>query len=572
MLEDFIRAAKGEIKADLVLKNGFYVDVFNGTVERGDVAVFRGKIVGTGDYSGREEMDMTGKYVIPGLIDGHMHIESTQLTLQELAKAIVPHGTTTIVADSHEIVNVLGVRGMEYLMDCAEGLPLDALFMLPSCVPATPFENSGAEVTAAETEKLIENPKVFGLGEFMNYPGVLTCDVEVIRKLEAARRAGKIIDGHAPGLFGTDLNAYAAAGIKTDHECGSAAELKDKVSRGMYVHLREGSATRNIRALAPGITADNLSRIIMCTDDRHAEDLLKRGHLDNNLRVLTECGVNPVWAVKIATINTALCYGLKDKGAVAPGYAADLAVVDDLKNFNVSYVFKDGVLAAEKQKPLFSAAAFVPDYVTGTVNVKNLKPEDFRIELKGDRAKVIRLIPDNVLTETVIRDVSKKDGAVEVRGTNLLKLAVVERHRGTGNVGLGLIENYGLKDGALALTVSHDSHNAIVLGDSDADMYAAVKELERIGGGMAIASGGKALHSLPLEIAGLMSALDIYTFEKKLEKMIKKAHEMGVSRDLQPFMSLSFLALVVIPELKITDRGLFNVNKFCFTSLEADEA
>lgn len=569
MLKELIRTANGEIKADLVLKNAFYVDVFNTVVGKGDIALCGGKIAGIGNYSGKEEIDLNGKYVIPGLIDGHMHIESTQLTLPELAKAIVAHGTTTIVADSHEIVNVLGIKGMEYLMDSAKDLPLDTVFMLPSCVPATPFENSGAVIDAEQTYTYINDSRVWGLGEFMNYPGVLNCDTEVLKKLLSAKKAGKIIDGHAPDLEGNALNAYAAAGMKTDHECAGVKDLKEKVARGMYVHLREGSATRNIRDLAPAITEGNLSRLIICTDDRHASDLLKQGHLDNNLRLLVECGVNPLWAIKIATINTALCYGLKDKGAIAPSYNADLVVVEDLKEFNALYVFKDGKLVAKDKKPLFSAKPVVPEYVIGTVNVKNLKEEDFRLKLKGDSAKVIKLIHNNVLTKKMVRKVKKSyDGVVEVKGTNLLKLAVIERHKGTGNVGLGLIEDYGLKNGALALSVSHDSHNIIALGDDDRDMYLAVKELERLGGGMSIVSGGKVIDSLALEIAGLMSALDIAAFENKLEKMLSIAYEMGVSRDIQPFMSLSFLALVVIPELKITDRGLFDVKNFCFTSLE----
>ena len=569
MLKELIDVAAGKVKADLVIKNCRYVDVFNGTVSGGDIAVKDGYIAGVGNYQGKEEIEGKDLIVLPGFIDGHMHIESTQLTPENLAKLIVPRGTTTIIADSHEIVNVLGEKGLKYFMEAVKGLPLDVIFMLPSCVPATPFEDSGATVDAKQTAKLLKDENIYGLGEFMNYVGVINADEECLKKIEAAHSLFKPVDGHAPGLSGNSLNAYAAAGILTDHECRDGKELKEKISKGMYVHLREGSATKNAVELSEGVTAANLFRVIGCTDDRHAEDLVESGHMDNLVRVLVGAGMDPIWAVKIATINCATAYGLKNKGAIAPGYIADMVCVKDLKDFKAEYVLKNGKMVAKGGRALFEKESKVPLFVLGSVNIGEINPEDFQIKIKGNKVKVINLIPDNVLTKMTVEKVEKCGDAVKAVG-DLLKIAVVERHKGSGKIGLGMIKGYGLKGGALALTVSHDSHNIIVLGDSDEDMYAAVKHLEKCGGGMVIARNKKAEDYLPLEIAGLMTKMNAEEFKDKLSKMIKKAHEMGVKEDLQPFMSLSFLALAVIPDIKITDRGLFDVNKFEFVPIEAE--
>lgn len=569
MLEQYIDAAVGRKKAETVLKNGRFVNVFTGEICEGDIAVEGGKIVGFGKYEGETEYDLAGKTAVPGLIDAHVHIESSQLSPEEFARLVLPRGTTTAIADPHEITNVCGIAGAKYIADASKNTPLEVKVMLPSCVPATAFETSGATLTGADTEKYIGADFIHGLGEFMNYPGVLYKDSEVMKKLAAARKAGKVIDGHAPATSGLGLNAYIAAGISTDHECTSPEEALEKVSKGMYVHLREGSATRNVAANCGAANAANLRRFLLCTDDRHAADLKAKGHLDNALRVAVAAGMNPVWAIIAATLNSAECYRLYGKGAIAPGYDADIAVFDDLKNFNCAMVFKGGRLVAKEGKALFKTGEkYLPAEVKNTVHVGNVAPDDFKIKLKGSRANVIRLLKDNVVTEKVVREVESENGDVKLCGTDLLKLAVVERHHGTGNIGLGLLEGYGLKNGAIALTIAHDSHNIIVLGDNNADMAAAVAELKRIGGGMAIAEGGKT-QSLPLDIAGLMSSLPAEEYIAQSEKLLEKAYSMGVSRDVEAFMSLSFLALLVIPSLKLSDRGLFDADKFELCSIDA---
>ena len=569
MLEQIIDAAIGRKKAEIVLKNGRFVNVFTGEICEGDIAIEGGKIVGFGKYEGETEYDIAGKIAVPGLIDAHVHIESSQLSPEEFARLVLPRGTTTVIADPHEITNVCGIAGAKYIADAAKNIPLEVKVMLPSCVPATAFETSGATLTGADTEKYIGADFIHGLGEFMNYPGVIYKDAEVMKKLAAARDAGKVIDGHAPATSGLGLNAYIAAGISTDHECTSPEEALEKVSKGMYVHLREGSATRNVAVNCKAATASNLRRFLLCTDDRHAADIRAKGHLDNALRVAVAAGMNPVWAVIAATLNSAECYRLYGKGAIAPGYDADIAVFDDLKNFNCAMTFKGGKLVAEGGKALFAAGGkYLPDAVKNTVHVGDIAADDFKIKLKGKRANVIRILKDNVVTEKVVREVESEHGDVKLSGTDLLKLAVVERHHGTGNIGLGLLEGYGLKNGAISLTIAHDSHNVIVLGDNNADMAAAVAELKRIGGGMAVAEGGRA-YSLSLDIAGLMSSLPAEEYIAQSEKLLEKAYSMGVSRDFEAFMSLSFLALLVIPSIKLSDKGLFDADKFEFCSIDA---
>ena len=441
--------------------------------------------------------------------------------------------------------------------------------MLPSCVPATAFETSGAVIGGDDTQKYLQEDFIFGLGEFMNYPGVIGKDPEAIKKLEAARALGKIVDGHAPETSGEGLNAYIAAGITTDHECACADEAEEKVSKGMYVHLREGSATRNAAENCRAVTAANLRRFLFCTDDRHAADLKANGHLDNALRVAVRAGMNPVWAVIAATLNAAECYGLKGKGAIAPGYDADIAVFDDLEHFRCTLTVIGGKAAAMDGIPLFETGAPVlPEAVKNTVHVGQVPPERFRLSLQGKYANVIRIVKGGVVTQKVVREVQSEGGDVQLRGTDLCKLAVVERHHGTGNIGLGLLEGYGLWGGALALTIAHDSHNIIVLGDNNEDMSAAVAELRRIGGGMAVVGRGR-VQSVPLDIAGLMSSLPADEYIRRSEELLQAAYDLGVSRDYEAFMSLSFLALPVIPALKLTDKGLFDVTKFDFCSVDA---
>ncbi len=569
MLKDIIEQGTRKQKADFVLKNGKFVNVFTGKLMSADIAICGGKIVGFGKYDGKEEIDISGKIALPGYIDAHAHIESSQLSPEEFAKLVVPRGTTTMIADPHEITNVCGIDGAKYIVDGAAKTPLEVHVMLPSCVPATPFETSGAVLSGSEIEKYINEEYLYGLGEFMNYPGVIYTDSDVVKKLEAANDAGKVIDGHAPNTSGEELNGYIATGIKTDHECASVDEARAKVSKGMYVHLREGSATKNVAENIKAVDIFNMRRFLFCTDDRHAADLVANGHIDNALRVAVANGLDPVWAVTIATLNAAECYNLRWKGAIAPAYDADIVVVDDIKNFNAKLVIKAGKLVAKDGKPLFETERVSCDAVKNTVRIKPVTPCDFKLALKGKKANVIRILKGGVVTEKVVREVESLNGDVVVKGTNLLKLAIVERHHKTGNIGKALLEGYGLKNGAIALTISHDSHNIVVLGDNNEDMALAVKEIERIGGGMVLIDGGKA-YSLPLDIAGLMSSLPAEDFVEKSEKLLEHAYAMGVNRDYEAFMSLSFMGLAVIPELKLTDKGLFDVNKFSFIDINAD--
>ncbi len=568
MLAKRIAAALGQERAELVLKNGSYVNVFTGEVEKGDIAIADGKIVGIGTYSGEKEIDIGGRIAAPGLIDAHVHIESSQLSPEEFARLILPHGTTEIIADPHEIANVCGMAGVRYIAEAAKNTPLEVKVMLPSCVPATAFETSGAHLSAADTEKQIREPYLWGLGEFMNAPGVLGRDGEALGKIEAAHACGKIVDGHAPALTGMPLNAYIAAGIRTDHECDTPEEAAEKVAKGMYVHLREGSATRNVAAVCRAVNDKNFRRFLFCTDDRHAADL-RAGHINNALRVAVAAGLDPVRAVTIATLNAAECYRLVGKGAIAPSFDADIAVFDDLKDFRCALTLKGGRVVAEDGRALFGGERYLPDAVKNTVHLGEISPARFVLRLKGERALAMRLTAGSVVTEKRVCRVESRGGDVALEGADLLKLAVIERHRGTGNVGLGLLEGYGLRGGALALTIAHDSHNLIVLGDRNEDMAAAANELVRIGGGLALSQGGK-VQSLPLDIAGLMSSLPAEEYIARSEKLYEQAYAMGVKRGFDAFMSLSFLALLVIPSLRLSDRGLFDVEKFSLVGIDAE--
>lgn len=570
MIEKFIKAARREVKADLVLKNASYLDVFTGKVRRGDIAIVGEKIVGTGEYEGIKEVDCIGLTVLPAYIDGHVHIESSQLSPEEFASLIVPRGTTAIIADPHEITNVCGMAGVDYIAKASKSVPLDVMLNLPSCVPATPFETSGATLAGKDIEKHIKNPEIFGLGEFMNYPGLINCDADVVKKAEAAISAGKIIDGHAPSVSGYDLNAYLCCGISTDHECADEAEIEEKISKGMYVHIRHGSSTKNL-SNARYMNEANMRRFILCTDDRHSADLKEYGHIDDALRRMVADGVNPVWAVTCATLNAAECYGLKDRGAIAPFRLADLVAVDNMRDFNAKIVVKNGAIVARDGKPLFDTSKrYLPANVLGTVHVKTLKENDFVYDIKSDKAKAITVAEGGVVTDCEIVEVKRTGGDIDVKNTDILKLCVVERHKMTGNIGKGLLKGYGFKGGAMGLTVAHDSHNIILLGDDNAAMAKAVNRLKEIGGGMVIVDGATGeIHSLTLDIAGLMSSRDAQSLQRDSRALIERAHAMGVKRGYEAFMSLAFLSLAVIPKLKLLDTGLFDVEKFAFTSIEA---
>ena len=570
-MEEYIKAALKKQKADLVLKGGSFVNTLTQEIIKADIAVVGSKIVGFGEgYEGKEVIDISGKIVTPGLIDGHVHIESSQLSPEEFASLILPRGTTTIIADPHEVTNVCGMAGAEYIARASENVPLEVKVMLPSCVPATPFETSGANLTGRDTRENIGNSYIYGLGELMNYPGVISCVPDVLEKIQAAHEKGKIVDGHAPTLSGDALNAYLSAGISTDHECITVKEIQEKIERGLYCHLRHGSSTRNLVSNSKAVNEKNLRRFLLCTDDRHAADLKRKGHLDDALRALVRSGFNPVWAIVIATLNNAECYGLRWKGAIAPYYDADLVVFDNLTDFNAEIVVKNGIIVAKEGKPLFDTSKrYLPENVLNTVHFNPVKADDFLLPLKGKKAHVIQIVPDNVATLDVVREVECKEGDVVVKGTNLLKLAVVERHHFTGNIGKGLLEGYGFKGGAIGVSIAHDSHNVILLGDSNEDMAAAANHLREIGGGMVIAHDG-ICESVTLDIAGLMSSKSEAILEAESYALIEKAYQMGVDRRFEAFMSLIFLSLAVIPDLKLTDRGLFDVNRFQLIDINAD--
>ena len=563
-----VEVARGDAPADLVLKNCNIINVFTSKIEQGDIAITDGTIVGIGSYKGVKEIDINNRFVAPGFIDGHVHVESSMLTPPQFAKIIVPKGTTSIVADPHEIANVSGVEGIKYMIFSSIFGPLNVNMMIPSCVPATAFETSGAIITSSDIDKIKNTKGVLGLGEVMNYPGVIFGDPEVHKKLEYM--ADFVKDGHAPSVTGKQLNAYKLSGIKTDHECTTVEELEEKVARGMYIHLREGSATRNVKVLSKGVTKENSRRLIFCTDDKHSEDIAKEGHINANIKLAIENGVDPITAIQMATINTSDCYNLKRVGAIAPGYDADIVVFESLKEIDVDEVFIKGELVAKGDKALFDPVLYTNGYVTDTMNIKDSDSVSFDIKLKNNKVKVIQLIEKNVTTTKVIREVEIKNGLYQHDDMkDILKLAVVERHHETGNVGLAFVEGYGLKNGAVAMTISHDSHNLIIIGDNDKDMKIAMKEIERIQGGITLVNNGEIIDSIRLEVAGLMTNTEVKIIEAKLKFMESKAREMGVNNEVDDaFLSLAFMSLPVIPELKLTDKGLFDVTEFKLVPLE----
>ena len=571
-MRKLIDVAAGRYPADLVVKNCKVVDVCGGSFIEGDVAIAEGCIAGVGSYQGEEEFDAEGRYAAPGFIDSHIHIESSYVSPEEIGRLLVPHGTTTIIADPHEIVNVCGIEGLDYMLNAAKNTALDIKFMIPSCVPATPFEHAGANIDAAAMASRIDNPQILGLGEFMDFPGVVNADDGVLDKLMVARDAGKLIDGHSPSLAGNGLNAYAAAHIHTDHECSTVEEMHDRLSRGMYVLLREGSACHDLKALLKGLTLRNVRRCLLCSDDRQPKTIFEKGHLEDHLRICVEEGLDPIEAVRMASLNAAECFRLYDRGAIAPGLRADMVLLDNLCGFNVEAVFIAGKLVAKKGVYLPSVERYEISTVRGHFHVKDFSIGKLRMPLSSNRVHVIDILPGGVMTGKGIAEIKRNsigefvsDPAIPV-----VKIAVVERHRNTGNVALGLLRGYGIHDGAIALSIAHDSHNIIVTGDNDEDMAFAVEALINQGGGMLLASDGKVLEAMSMPIGGLMSDQSGEWVDRQLTKIHQAAYgKLHINRDIDPIMTLCFMSLAVIPELKLTDMGLFDVTTFSFIPIEA---
>jgi adenine deaminase len=566
ILSEIIQAARGEKESDLLLTNGKIINVFSGDVQNNSIAISSGYIVGFGDYPASETIDLKGQFVSPGFIDAHVHIESSMTCISEYAGTVIRHGTTTVVADPHEITNVLGIEGLLYMIESSKNQFLNVYFTFPSCVPATDMETSGANLMSKDVEAFMGHEKIVALGEMMNFPGVLYRDQEILAKIIAAKKFKKPLDGHSPGLTGKDLYAYLAAGISSDHECTEESEGREKLLAGMHVIIREGTAARNLHALIPLINDRTVSRLMWCTDDRHPHELTNEGSIDAIVREAIRSGVDPINAIKMATISAADYFGLNDIGAIAPGRRADLVIFEDLNCPETGMVFSSGKLIVKDGQMLSELDSKSPVDIPTSMNV-DLSSLDFSIPAEGKHARVIEIIPNQIITRQIIVEPSIKNHLAQsdVR-RDILKIAVVERHKKTGNIGKGFVRGLGLKRGAIASSVAHDSHNIIVAGVNDFDMVTAVHALIRMGGGLVVACDNKIISSLELPIAGLMSFDPAETVRNKLDDLIRICHDLGTTLK-DPFMTLSFLALPVIPELKLTDKGLVDVGQFAFVSL-----
>ncbi|MDL2310912.1 adenine deaminase, partial [Peptostreptococcaceae bacterium OttesenSCG-928-C18] len=563
-LSALINAATGKIQADIVFKNCKIVDVYNHNIIEGNLGIYNGKILGIGDYEGKEEIDLKGKYIAPGFIDGHIHIESSYLSPEVIGSLLTPCGTTTIIADPHEIVNVCGLNGLDYMLEAAKETKLDIKFMLPSCVPATPFENSGANIKATDMLNHINNENILGLGEFMNFPGVVNADEEVVDKLLVAINNGKLIDGHSPGLTRKELNAYALTGVHNDHECSTVEEMINRIQRGMYVLLRQGSATNDLEVLLDGITEENSRRCVFCSDDRQPKTIMEEGHIDFHLRTTVKRGINPITAIQMASLNAAECFKLYDRGAIAPGLRADIVILEDLEDFKVDSVYISGEKVAENKKYLFDVKKVDNSVVSSSFNVKDFSKEKLKVVIPSRKANIIEIQEGGLVTKKIVEEINinENDEFIYSSDKDIVKVAVVERHSGTGNVAVGLLKNYGIKKGAVALSIAHDSHNIIVVGVNDEDMEFAVNELISQNGGIILVNNQKIVESMPMPIGGIMSDQSEIWVDQKLIKIHEAAlNELGINGAVEPVMTLCFMSLPVIPEIKITDMGLFDVNK-----------
>ena len=554
--QHIIDVAAGRKKADLVLKNATYVNVFSGELNTEDIAVTEGLIVGLGEYEGMEEVDMTGRIVCPGFIDAHIHLESSLVSPAEFARAVLPHGTTTVITDPHEITNVMGTDGIDYMLYATEDLPVDVRFMIPSCVPASPLDESGANLDYRDVDSFFDHPRVQGLAEMMNFPGILAADGSTVAKIVASQAHHKKIDGHAPGLTGKELNAYISAGVYSDHECSDIDDALLKLRRGQFIMIREGTAARNLEALMPLIRNEQyFDRCMFCTDDKHPSDLLEHGHIDYICRQAVSMGADPIRTVQVACLHAARYFLLNNRGAIAPGYLADFAIVDNLTDFHVQTVYKKGKLVYSNNQVADFPLPEIPEHLQAqaldTFHLPRLAAEDFA----DSRPRgLIGMVAGQIVTED--RGYAQQ---VDVQ-KDILKMAVLERHKNTGHIGIGYLNGYGLKEGAVATSVSHDSHNIICVGTNDADMAYAANRIAENHGGIVVVKDGQMLAELKLEIAGLMSLDTLPNVNESLEFAKTKAHELGVSRDIDPFMTLSFMSLPVIPTLRLTTRGVVDVN------------
>ena len=568
LLDRRIKVASGREKADLVFKNGWIVNVFTMKLEKGDVAICQDKICGIGLYEGIEEIDCEGKYIVPGLIDSHIHIESSMLHPSEFANTVVPHGTTTIVTDPHEISNVSGTDGLEFMLDATTELPLDVYFLLPSCVPSSKFDESGALLDAEKLKPYYEHPRVLGLAELMDYKGTISGDKEILKKLNDA--SGKIVDGHAPGLTGKDLCAYVVAGVLSDHECTTIEEALERIRLGQMVMIREGTAARNLEDLIDLFKEPYYQRCMLATDDKHPSDLLKDGHIDYIIRKAVSLGADPIRAIVMGSYQPARYFGLKDKGAIAPNYAADLLVISNLKKFTVEKVYKNGHLVAEKgmvSNHLSNISASKSDKyekIYDSFHLEKLRSSDFYIQepvnqpIKGIR--VIGLIFNQIGTTEEIEGYNQENNGIDV-SKDILKLAVIERHKSTGNIGLGYVSGYGLQSGAIASSVSHDSHNLIIIGTNEDDMALAANTVQEMKGGYVLVNNGAIIDKLSLPIAGLMSDKKAVDLAMDMDRIKQKAYTLGIAEGVDPFMTLAFISLPVIPKLRLTTKGLVNVEE-----------
>lgn len=573
ILMDNIKAANKQVPCDLVVKNISVVDVFQCSSFICDVAIKNGFIVGLGDYCGNIEIDGTGKFICPGLIDSHAHIESSMLTPNEYYKTALLHGVTSLIADPHEIANVLGQSGIKFMIDSAKNIPFDFYFMLPSCVPSTPFENSGATLTSSDLKDFYSNSKVLGLAEVMDYPSVSNCNDDMINKLYDAISNNSIIDGHGAGLNTHSINVYSTANIKTDHECATYEQLIDRVRRGIYVLMREGTIAKNLNDLIKGASIFNSRRLCLCTDDKHIDDLAQNGSIDTSIKICIKGGLAPEIAIQMATLNAAECYKLKNKGAIAPSYIADFIILDSLEDFKINSVYKNGKLVVANNRLIDDTKNYnLCPTLSTSINIPPLTKDILKIDIKNKSTlNVIELIPNKLESNHLKLDISTlnlNDEFVSLTtNDDLLKIAVIERHKHTGNVGLGVLKGLNIKAGAIATTIAHDSHNLIVCGTNDSDMLFAIEELKNINGGIVIIKDSKVLASVSLEIGGIITARHSNHVISDLNKLHDALKIIAPDITFNPFLTLSFLSLPVIPDIKITDKGLFDVKNFNFINV-----